>query len=294
MNIFIFVLTASLFTPVGHRNNSSNLTNEKNVYIMSAKAAMEDTLHYDGNQLSSLGLYEASSDTYYVFYTGVRFTPMAAESLIAVSFFFFTGTHNDVTLYIYGNGNTTTPGTELANKNFTVTSGDSTWNRIDLTTPIFCDAETDFWAVIKSQGAIGLDAGPIAADRGGFLSQDGGSTWEQLSTYSFNKNWNIRAILRNYTAIEENKPLKNDFAISYSNNPIKTNFSVSYSVPNTMNVKINLFDLTGRLVQTLEDRTLGNGTYTKTISTESLGTGIYFCNVEAGNFRGTKKVVVVK
>jgi hypothetical protein len=292
MNIFIFILTVSLLMPITHRNNSSNLTNES-IRTMSVKAG-EDTLHYDGNQGSSIGLYDAGAQTYSILYSGVRFTPMAAESLIGVSFFFFTGSSNDVTLYIYAGATTTSYGSELTNTAFTVSAGDSTWNRIDLSSPIFCDAETDFWAVIKSNAAIGVDAGPIVADRGGFVSVDEGSTWGQLSEYSIPKNWSIRALMRYNTAVEENKTIKNDFAISYSNNPIKTNFSVSYSVPNTMNVNISLFDLTGRLLKTLENRTLNTGTYNKTISTESLGTGIYFCNVEAGHFKTTKKFIVVK
>ncbi|MDD5528900.1 MAG: T9SS type A sorting domain-containing protein [bacterium] len=292
MNVFIFIFMGNFLMPVGYNATVRNSTRENVVQTITAKSG-EDTLYYDGVNVSGVGLYDSQEDTFGVICAGVRFTPMVGETLIAVIFCHrnppssYTGT-----FYLYGNGTTASPGTQIMTKPYDA-SGDSTWNRIDLPSPIFCDADVDFWAVLSARGRIGDDAGPMVADRE-YVSLDQQASWKTISAAGLNKNWNIRAILRNYTAIEENKPVKNDFAISYSNNPIKTDFSVSYSVPNAMNVKINLFDLTGRLVQTLENRTLNTGTYNKTISTESLETGVYFCNVEAGNYKATKKIVLVK
>ncbi|MDD5530577.1 MAG: T9SS type A sorting domain-containing protein [bacterium] len=96
------------------------------------------------------------------------------------------------------------------------------------------------------------------------------------------------------TAAEDTSGISNNFKVSYPVNPMIKNASILYSVPCKTDVSIKLYDMTGRLIQTLENRMLDKGFYNKTINTELIGAGIYFCRLQAGNYKETKKLVLMK
>lgn len=304
MNMLIplaFFIMGSLSTSI-ECNSSIPLSIDKKVYINSVvkeanvdsysyvKNETADTLHYDGdNSNQSVGLSIAGT-----FYAGVRFTPSNNDTLRSIIFFHSDKVSQKGTLYIYGTGTDTTPGIKLITQNY-ITVVDSNWERINLSSPVAVTSGTDFWAVIKITHAagerpIGVDAGPMVVNRGGFVSTDGAS-WFQLAVVPLNCNFNIRAILGAPPVVEETE-ISQGFKISCSTNPIKNNGSIFYMVPNKMNVNIKLYEITGKLAQTLENRVLDKGTYEKTVIVGT--TGIYFCCAEAGNYRKVTKMIVVK
>lgn len=93
---------------------------------------------------------------------------------------------------------------------------------------------------------------------------------------------------------EENKNKYNNFTVSYFSNPVRGNVPIAYAVPYKMNVSIKLYDMTGRLVQTLEDGILEKGSYKRTVNVEKISAGVYFCRVQAGNYKETKKLVLMR
>lgn len=298
MLITLAFIIGSISFPIKCKNPTP-VKVDKKICISEAKTASHvytkdkgvDTLHYDGeNDNNAVGLTAGGT-----FYAGVRFTPSADDTLRSIIFFHSDKVSQSGTIYIYGPGTDTTYGTELTNQDFT-TVVDSSWERINLVSPIAVTSGTDFWAVIKfTHGAgefpIGIDAGPMVVNRGGFISLDA-IEWSQLTVAAgADVNFNIRAILGDPVAVEEKESNSKGFKISCSANPVNTRGSISYTVPNKMNVNIKLFDITGKLVQTLESRTLEKGTYEKTVN---VGTGAYFCYVQAGNYKTTKKLIFVK
>lgn len=89
--------------------------------------------------------------------------------------------------------------------------------------------------------------------------------------------------------------------ILYQNipNPFNSETAISYSVVAKNKVRLRIYDLAGREVRTLIDNTREPGYYTtrwdgKTNNGKSLASGIYFYRIQIGNFRSSKKMVLLR
>ena len=60
------------------------------------------------------------------------------------------------------------------------------------------------------------------------------------------------------------------------------------------NVTIKVYDLLGRLVKTLVNEFREAGYYTVTFDGSGLASGVYFYTIEAGNYKNSKKMVLIK
>lgn len=82
-------------------------------------------------------------------------------------------------------------------------------------------------------------------------------------------------------------------------NPFNPSTTIAYTVPKTSVVTVRVYDVLGRLVNTLVNTELLPGNYT-TIwngmndAGQRVGSGIYFYALEAGSFRTMKKMLLVK
>jgi hypothetical protein len=77
-------------------------------------------------------------------------------------------------------------------------------------------------------------------------------------------------------------------------NPFNPSTTISYSLPRASKVKLNIFDITGRLVQTLTDKRLEAGEHRMSFDGTALASGVYFARIEAGEFTRTQKLMLVK
>jgi len=75
-------------------------------------------------------------------------------------------------------------------------------------------------------------------------------------------------------------------------NPSHGEAVISYSVPERINVYIALYDMYGRTVQVLANKTTSAGTYTVNLNTDNLAKGEYFYRMQAGTFSSVKKLIV--
>ncbi|MEO0080371.1 MAG: hypothetical protein ABIK44_06835, partial [candidate division WOR-3 bacterium] len=155
----------------------------------------DETLHYDGNPSSGIGLTNGGT-----FYGAARFTPTSTCTVKAVLFFQHGAASNDY-IFIFGENNDTTPGVKLESVPYSA-ADTYRWKRIDLPQPLVVRAGTDYWACVRTTHLaghfpLGCDAGPMVRDRGGFISTNG-IRWQQLVDVNpqLNYNWNIRAIVR--------------------------------------------------------------------------------------------------
>ncbi len=80
---------------------------------------------------------------------------------------------------------------------------------------------------------------------------------------------------------------------SYPNpfNPITT---IKYDLPQTVTVKLQVFDLSGRLVQTLVNENKPAGHYSASWNAQNMSSGIYFICLNAGDFTAARKCVKLK
>jgi len=80
-----------------------------------------------------------------------------------------------------------------------------------------------------------------------------------------------------------------------SPNPFSRSAVVSFDVPRTSHVVIDLFDVRGRIVETLADSITQPGRYALTMGeSRELPSGVYFLRMRAEEFTRTRKVIIVK
>ncbi len=77
-------------------------------------------------------------------------------------------------------------------------------------------------------------------------------------------------------------------------NPFNPVTTISYGLPHYMKVKINLYDLLGKLVKELINEYKPAGFYEITFDLTNFTSGVYFYKIEAGTFIDTKKMVLIK
>ena len=88
-------------------------------------------------------------------------------------------------------------------------------------------------------------------------------------------------------------PGKFIFKSAYPNpfNPITT---ISYQLPKPSFVRLSIYDINGRLIETLVNEHKNVGYYSIEWNAENVGSGIYFYRIQAGEFSDVKKCLVIK
>ncbi len=102
----------------------------------------------------------------------------------------------------------------------------------------------------------------------------------------------------------ENLEAKPDVPTSYrlvgnTPNPFNPVTKISYSVPFESRVSVRVYDVSGRLVRTLVDGLVEPGDHEvvwdgRSDSAESVGSGVYFCTMEAADFHDSHKMMLLK
>lgn len=77
-------------------------------------------------------------------------------------------------------------------------------------------------------------------------------------------------------------------------NPFNPTTNISFEVGQKINVVVNIYDLTGKLVQTLFNGVREPGRYEIQFNASMLSSGMYFYRMEAGGFTDTKKLILLK
>ena len=77
-------------------------------------------------------------------------------------------------------------------------------------------------------------------------------------------------------------------------NPFNPSTKIRYSVPQPSNVVIKVFDILGNEIETLVNEQKATGTYELTWYAKHLPSGVYFYQLQAGDYINTKKMVLLK
>lgn len=103
----------------------------------------------------------------------------------------------------------------------------------------------------------------------------------------------IRADMRDFTGVEED--LVNNISVAQNvPNPFNGNTVISYNLNEASNVTLQVVDLTGKVVTTINEGNQNAGEHNLTIDGSTLAEGTYFYTFTAGEYRVTKKMVVSK
>jgi hypothetical protein len=141
---------------------------------------------------------------------------------------------------------------------------------------------------------------------------DGGATWDtvfnpctggilDLEFADANHGWAVGSsgAILHYNGTTSAAPVRNArpiraFTLSAYPNPFNPNTTLSFDVPVNSRVRIMVYDITGRLVQTLADRVYPQGNYRVEFDGSVLPSGIYFARLQGTSLSKTQKLVLLK
>jgi hypothetical protein len=77
-------------------------------------------------------------------------------------------------------------------------------------------------------------------------------------------------------------------------NPFNPTTNIKFQLPKQTFVSLKVYDILGRVVQTVVNEQKDPGYYDINFDGSNLASGLYFYKLEAGNFVDTKKMILVK
>jgi hypothetical protein len=112
-------------------------------------------------------------------------------------------------------------------------------------------------------------------------------TTDSATVVSIKGDNEISAVPRNYI-LEQNYP-----------NPFNPETRINYSLPEPAYVKLNIYDINGTLVRTLQEGNKSAGRYEaiwdgKNSTGNKVGSGVYFYRIQANSFSQVKKMILLK
>jgi predicted CXXCH cytochrome family protein len=97
------------------------------------------------------------------------------------------------------------------------------------------------------------------------------------------------------TGVEDKTPLPTKFELSQNYpNPFNPTTTIRFALAQSGNVKVTVYDVTGKLVQTIVNSYYARGSYNVNWNAGSYASGVYFYRIEAGSFNMVKKMVLLK
>ncbi len=122
------------------------------------------------------------------------------------------------------------------------------------------------------------------------------STGYDLASNSFLATYNTLNLERGMSVSNEEisgLPQKYDLKQNYPN-PFNPSTSISFDLPATSNVVLNIYDMLGRKVATLVDKSMNAGTHNVQFDASQLSSGMYIYRIEAGSFTSIRKMMLIK
>ena len=98
-----------------------------------------------------------------------------------------------------------------------------------------------------------------------------------------------------FTNVKDNINLPRQYLLKQNYpNPFNAKTIISYSLPVPTQVSINIYDLLGRQIAQLVNDYQSAGDYSINFNAENLPSGVYFCNMQSGDFFANKKLILLK
>lgn len=189
------------------------------------------------------------------------------------------------------------PGSVLSEKTYVPSTRD--WDQIDLPAPV--QVSSDFWVGYQIPLRGGSDSVYVTLDAQANYP-DFSKASADFSTWAtpdgIPGDIMVRAIIE-YEAVEETVSDAKILTLNQNfPNPVLRKANISYTLPSEMNVKLEIFDATGQVVNTLVNETQSAGNkelnWNRTNSNgENVSSGVYFYRLTAGNKTVTKTMTVL-
>jgi len=150
-----------------------------------------DILHWDDMiNFDAIGLTDGGTFSVAARFTPAELAPFAGELLSNVTVY-INDLPSAMTLYVWSGPNAANVLLQQ-----TVTPVALDWNNFVFNTPVLIDGSTELWIGYEVTHAAleypaGCDAGPAVAGFGDMITMDNGLTWDPLSGFGLDYNWNI-------------------------------------------------------------------------------------------------------
>jgi hypothetical protein len=82
--------------------------------------------------------------------------------------------------------------------------------------------------------------------------------------------------------------------VSFSPNPVRSNTMISYRLDRSTHVRLELFDVSGRLVRLLADGPVGVGEHSVRVDASAIPAGVYFVRLDTPEITQVRQVAVVR
>jgi Secretion system C-terminal sorting domain len=77
-------------------------------------------------------------------------------------------------------------------------------------------------------------------------------------------------------------------------NPFNPITKIEFSIPSAGNTRLDVYDITGKLIRNLVEQELSAGNYSTGFDASELPSGIYIYRIESGNYTESRKMILVK
>ncbi|MCC6866802.1 MAG: T9SS type A sorting domain-containing protein [Ignavibacteria bacterium] len=172
---------------------------------------------------------------------------------------------------------------------------------------------------LRSVYFLNLDSGTVVGDNGTIrFTTNGGETWFTDPFFNSPSSRNYRSVScihmqsRTFSAMSDSIFIVSDDPVYLGINNVSTEipkaFSLSQNYPNPFNpvtnikfsvsknsfVKLTIFDINGREVETIVNQNMHAGTYNADWNASGFSSGVYFYKLITDDFVETKKMILIK
>lgn len=140
--------------------------------------------------------------------------------------------------------------------------------------------------------------GYVAAALAGMYDVDGDGYTELLITL-YNSAYRVKLIILSttstYVGIKEENTLPTDYKLEQNYpNPFNPTTKIDFYIAKNGYVKLVIYDISGREIETLVNEYRNAGSYSETFSSDKLSSGTYFYQLIIDGIAETKKMMTVK
>jgi len=160
------------------------------------------------------------------------------------------------------------------------------------------NAPNGTWEINPTRMSLtGQDVSTLASSHAGYRFVNNDSCLVAWSNYSANNVWvskgcsggTLTGINHNNNEIPKTYSLSQNYP-----NPFNPTTNIKFSIPKNSVVKLTIYDLTGRVVETLVDGQLNAGNYAYDFDASNIASGVYFYKLQSDNFTDVKKMMLIK
>lgn len=118
------------------------------------------------------------------------------------------------------------------------------------------------------------------------------SSLVQMDAIRIGKSWQT-SILASVQSVSLHTPDKYKLEQNYPN-PFNPSTTINFSIIKRGNVKISVYDVSGRLIENLVNEELNSGAFSVDFNASDYSSGTYFYQLRTGDFVETKKMILIK